>query len=59
MYVVIGAWEYDGFDEPTGVYSSKEKADAAATHALAEHNYFDVRIKEYALNYGEREKDDQ
>jgi hypothetical protein len=55
LYVVIGGWEYEGYSEPTGIYSTREKADAAVEHASVNHSYNDLDVLEYELDVGERE----
>ncbi len=57
VYVVIGGWDYEGNSEPTGVYSSREKAEAAKEHAQNpdNHSYDSLEIMEYDLDHGERE----
>ncbi len=60
VYVVVGGWDYEGYSEPTGVYSTKEKADAAKQHARSNHSYDNLEIMEYDLDIGEAEgADDQ
>jgi hypothetical protein len=54
-FVVIGGWDYEGFSAPAGIYSTKEKAEAAKDHARANHSYDTLEILEYDLNIGEAE----
>lgn len=55
VYVVIVGWDYEGYSEPTGVYSTKEAADKAMEHARQEHTYDTLRTLEYELDKGEAE----
>lgn len=57
VFVVIGGWDYEGYSDPTGVYSTKEAAELAKQHAAnrENHSYDNLDILEYDLNFGERE----
>lgn len=48
VYVLIGGWDYEGNDEPEGVYSTKEKAEEAKAHAYD--GYSDIEILEYDID---------
>ncbi len=57
VFVVIGSWDYEGYSEPCGVYSTRDKAHEAKEHARAHRNFDDIDILEYDLDRGERERD--
>lgn len=57
VFVIIGGWDYEGYTSPTGVYSSRELADAAVAHARANHSYDDLDVLEYTVDHGEREEE--
>lgn len=45
VYVVCGGWSYEGWDKPVGVYSTKEKAEAARVDTYKRyrrHDFVDV-----------------
>lgn len=48
LYALIGGWDYEGHDEPVGIYSTKEKAEAAK--AVAYKSYDELDIYEYELD---------
>ena len=47
IYAVVGGFDYEGYTEPSGLYSS---ADAAAEAAEAETGYDFVYVYTYELN---------
>lgn len=56
VFVVIGGWNYEGWSAPMGIYSTREKADAAIAHARENHSYDDLDVLEYDIDIGELEK---
>jgi hypothetical protein len=47
LYCVIGGWDYEGYSEPEGIFSSRERAEARAEELrnsvmIAKYNYVDV-----------------
>ena len=48
LWVLIGGWDYEGYDKPAGVFSSKEAAESAKASAYK--GYDDLDIFEYNLD---------
>ena len=48
LYVLIGGWDYEGYDNPVGVYSAKEKAESAK--GIAYKHYDSIDVLEYELD---------
>ena len=48
IFVVCGFWDYEGYDEPIGVYSSIELAEKAIS--VAYKKYDEIVIEEYELD---------
>ena len=53
LYVVIRGWDYEGFDEPIGVFDDKELAEKAK---ISYKHYDFKEILEYDLNVNKKEK---
>lgn len=58
VYAVIGGWNYEGYDDPAGIYSTPEKAQAALKRAEQSKYYDFVSIDEYTIDFGKFEEDD-
>lgn len=54
VYVVIGGWDYEGYNEPDGVYSTRKKAELALKNAYK--GYDKVEIMAYEIDLGEYER---
>ena len=39
VWIVMGGWQFEGYDEPVGVYSTKERAEEVA--ALVKEKAYD------------------
>jgi hypothetical protein len=52
VWVVLGSWDYEGNDDPLGVYSSKERAEAVAeAERMHPHQRYNcVDVEEYTLD---------
>lgn len=48
LYALIGGWDYEGYSEPVGIYSSEKKAEAAKKDAY--NGYDSLEIFEYELD---------
>lgn len=48
LFVVLGYWNYEGFDEPIGVFSSRGAAEECLKHAY--NGYDGKEIREYDLD---------
>jgi len=51
VFVVIGGWNHEGFDEPAGVFSAKEDADKYAAKVEASKSYAYVDVLEYDIDH--------
>jgi hypothetical protein len=48
LYIVVGGWDWEGKDEPEGIFSTREKATAFA--AIYDSGHDLVEIYEYDLD---------
>lgn len=48
LFAVVGGWNYEGYDTPVGIYSSREKAEVALKEVKA--GYDERGIVEYELD---------
>lgn len=55
VFVLIGGWSYEGYSEPDGIYSTKEKAEAAKKDAYD--GYDSLDIMEYEIDNGKAMSD--
>ena len=49
VYIVIGGWNYEGYGEPNGVFSTKEKAEECLKFVKKRYDY--AEIMEYTINH--------
>lgn len=54
LFVVIGGWDYEGYGQPDGIYSTLEAAERAKSEAYR--GYDSIEIIEYELDVGDLEK---
>lgn len=50
VYVVLGSIDYEGFDQPLGIFSDSTVADLVAADARQSGDFYDVTVFEYELN---------
>lgn len=48
LFALIGGWDYEGYDDPVGIFSTKEKAEEAKS--VAYKSYDHLEIFEYDLD---------
>ena len=50
VWIVIGGWEYEGYAEPSGVFSSKEKANLFVASDKCYNGYDEIKVLEYEVD---------
>ncbi len=48
IYVAIGSWEYEGYSEPMGVFSTREAAEKQIANGYQ--GYDETKVMEYELD---------
>ena len=50
LFVLIGHFDYEGYDQPEGIFTTRAKAEAFKREHVHPRSYDDIDIIEYTLN---------